>query len=161
VPLVIHLPGGEAGGRRVSTLAQQTDVLPTILELASVAAPPGLQGRSLLPRVRNADGEPPPEGDVGWSYLAKDNLLQQSVIGDRYKLIWYQRDDGGELQRLYDLHEDPGEGTNLARRRPVRAGYLRSLLRFVDHAWRPRAEVEEGSMDAELEERLRALGYLR
>jgi arylsulfatase A-like enzyme len=45
IPLIIHLPGGREGGRRVSTLARQVDVVPTIRSLLGLPADPDLPGR--------------------------------------------------------------------------------------------------------------------
>jgi arylsulfatase A-like enzyme len=45
-------PGGFAGGRVVDRIVSQVDLLPTILELAGLAAPPYAQGKSLLPLVQ-------------------------------------------------------------------------------------------------------------
>jgi arylsulfatase A-like enzyme len=55
VPLLVRLPGGEHGGRRVADPVALLDVLPTVLELAGATAPAGIHGRSLVPALR---GEP-------------------------------------------------------------------------------------------------------
>jgi len=46
IPLLVRLPGGEHGGRRVGEPAQIVDVAPTILDFAGIDAP-ALGGRSL------------------------------------------------------------------------------------------------------------------
>lgn len=53
VPLLVRLPGGEQGGRRVSGLVELTDVAPTALELAGLPALAGASGRSLVPALRS------------------------------------------------------------------------------------------------------------
>jgi arylsulfatase A-like enzyme len=55
VPLLIRLPGGEGGGKRVDAMVELVDVMPTLLELASATAPTGIHGVSLTPALR---GEP-------------------------------------------------------------------------------------------------------
>ncbi len=52
VPLVIRLPGA-APGRVVDDLVRLPDLAPTFLELAGVALPDGLYGRSLLPLLQS------------------------------------------------------------------------------------------------------------
>ena len=52
VPLMIRMPGGKNGGRRVSEVVQLVDVMPTILEVAGTVPPVGMQGMSLMPAVR-------------------------------------------------------------------------------------------------------------
>jgi hypothetical protein len=58
VPLMVRLPGGEEGGRRVKGLVELVDVMPTLLEAARAALPAGARGRSLLRALRGADLEP-------------------------------------------------------------------------------------------------------
>jgi N-sulfoglucosamine sulfohydrolase len=45
-------PGGFTGGRVVDAMVTHLDVYPTLCDLAGVAHPPWLQGRSLLPLVQ-------------------------------------------------------------------------------------------------------------
>ncbi len=52
VPLIIRMPGGKGGGRRVSEVVQLVDLMPTLLEVAGAVAPVGVQGMSLMPAVR-------------------------------------------------------------------------------------------------------------
>lgn len=55
VPLIVRLPGGEGGGKRVDAMVELVDVMPTLLELAGATAPAGIHGVSLAPALR---GEP-------------------------------------------------------------------------------------------------------
>lgn len=52
VPLMIRMPGGAGGGKRVDGVVELVDLMPTFLELAGAKAPEGMQGRSLMPAVR-------------------------------------------------------------------------------------------------------------
>ena len=59
IPLILHLPGSEGAGRRVAALTQNTDILPTLMELHGVAenvCRNPLHGKSWLPLIR---GEAP------------------------------------------------------------------------------------------------------
>lgn len=49
VPLMVRLPGGREGGRRVDGLVELLDVAPTLLDLAGLPELPGALGRSLVP----------------------------------------------------------------------------------------------------------------
>ncbi len=51
VPVIMRWPGRIPAGRRISGLVQQPDLMPTILEAAGIAAPSGLDGRSLWPSL--------------------------------------------------------------------------------------------------------------
>ncbi len=67
VPLVISLPHGERAGTRVAALTQTIDVMPTVLEAFGCAAPPHVQGHSLL---RAIAGETPRQ-DAIFGYFGK------------------------------------------------------------------------------------------
>ena len=58
VALLISWPGAIAANGASSELISNLDTLPTLLEAAEVAAPPGLQGRSFLPLLRGGQYEP-------------------------------------------------------------------------------------------------------
>lgn len=60
VPLLIRLPGGAHGGRRIDQEVQLVDLLPTVAELTGLPVDPGLHGRSLVPLLEGGDLEPVP-----------------------------------------------------------------------------------------------------
>jgi len=60
VPLVVRLPGGQGGGRRVPGLVDLTDVMPTLLEAAEAESPTGIRGRSLWSVLQGGAHEPRP-----------------------------------------------------------------------------------------------------
>ncbi len=47
IPLIMHLPGGERAGSRVSALTQTIDLMPTFLDIYGCPLPPFVQGHSL------------------------------------------------------------------------------------------------------------------
>jgi arylsulfatase A-like enzyme len=51
IPLIVHLPGDRRAGRRVESLTQTTDLMPTFLDYFGAPAPPHLQGTSLRPAL--------------------------------------------------------------------------------------------------------------
>lgn len=55
VPVLLRLPGGRDGGRRVDDLVELVDILPTVVEAVGATPPASARGRSLLPATR---GEP-------------------------------------------------------------------------------------------------------
>ena len=152
VPLLLKLPGGRLGGRRVAAPARLVDLFPTLLELAGLPVPAGIDGASLLPLL--APGAAGREAyaeayygriHFGWSELA-------SLVGGpggRYHYI-----EAPEPE-LYDLLEDPGETRNvLAGERRAYAALRRDLAPF-------RAELAPPApADAETAAKLAALGYL-
>ncbi len=58
VPLMVRLPGGAQGGRRVPGLVDLTDVMPTLLEAAGATPPASLRGRSLWSVLQGSEPDP-------------------------------------------------------------------------------------------------------
>ncbi len=159
VPLIIKLPGSRAAGRRPASVARQIDVMPTVLDTLGLPPPPGLDGASLLPRL----GDAVPAGDpASFAELSIGKLRLRSVADRGFKLIA----DASQHHRqprleLYRVHGDPGESRELAAEHPLELGYLRQLLRRLDHAAAARhTTAETAEVSDELRQRLEALGYV-
>lgn len=75
--------GGLTGGRRVADLTSNVDFTPTILDLAGLDVPDGLDGVSLAARLRSDDAPPPRDAVFGY-YQKKDS---RCIRTSRYKLI--------------------------------------------------------------------------
>jgi arylsulfatase A-like enzyme len=60
VALIVRPPGAwNTSPRRVTTIAAHLDIVPTLLDVAGAAIPSELEGRSLLPQLRDAEpGDP-------------------------------------------------------------------------------------------------------
>lgn len=52
VPLLLRMPGAEGALRRVSTLTQPCDLMPTLLQLFGISPPSTVQGQSFLGTIR-------------------------------------------------------------------------------------------------------------
>jgi choline-sulfatase len=156
VPLVIKWPGQHAG-ERIEQPAQLVDVLPTVLAVAGIDVPNGLDGRSLFPPSATASGEPAPL----ISRLDLDGNVIESVQLGALKLIRRSAQEGLTSHpaiELFDLETDPGERQNLAEARPVDVGYLSTLLtaeRRTPHG----VPAKPGPLPDAVREQLRALGY--
>jgi arylsulfatase A-like enzyme len=171
VPLLIVAPGAP-GGMKIETIVSLTDVGPTILDLAHIAAPPSFDGTSLrtLMGLRKPRGWWPFGGEeqlqrevpakVAFSELIKETTNRQrpherAVIRETHKLI--ENVDGG--REYYDLQADPGErdtqGIDAAQRVVLGDAIARFEERHAAHPT-PRSTT---AMDAETRERMRALGY--
>jgi arylsulfatase A-like enzyme len=121
VPLLIRYPPHFSGGGRVRSVVRLEDVAPTVLEMANLDVPEGLDGESLLRNLPNRVSRGimgPPDAflaRIGPELKPGDDLLElrtraRSVYDGRYHLIVYS--DGRE--ELYDLATDPREAVNLA-----------------------------------------------
>jgi len=124
IPLIMRWPGHIENNRRLTDLVEMVDVLPTLLHLLRLPAPPGLQGIDLEPLLARKPGAK--AHDVVFSeYLENEEAMVRSA---RYKLVvgtgHRLRRDGyitaapllfpSPFQRLYDLAADPGETKNLS-----------------------------------------------
>jgi arylsulfatase A-like enzyme len=163
VPLVIRLPGGEGAGREVAELADQIDVLPTILDHLGLEPPAPVDGRSLLPFLR---GDPaavePWAAEPSFAELRLDAKEMQSAVAGGWKLIL----DDSEFQRagpveLFHVADDPAETRNLHPHHPLEEGFLAQHLRALGiHRPEPAFDADTAEIDEELKGRLEALGYL-
>ncbi len=115
VPLAIRWPGRLAPRVITDVLASHADVFPTLLGLAGLAPPAGLQGRDLSARLLTGRGPLPDsvyaQGRIGTT------AEWRMVLRGFDKIIWNLRD---EVTGLYNLADDPGEMINLAGRRQHR-----------------------------------------
>jgi N-acetylglucosamine-6-sulfatase len=139
VPLVVAGPG--IAPRRAEPTVLNLDLAPTLLELAGVAKPAEMQGRSFAGVLRGSEGE------IRDSFLyeyANDAFLP--VIPDilavrqpNRKYVMYPQSPGEE--ELYDLVNDPHELTNLAGNPDfaiARAQLRQRLMRLLEETGAPR-----------------------
>jgi arylsulfatase A-like enzyme len=112
VPLVMQWPGHIPAGTATAGLVQNIDYAPTLLDAAGVEPREPMHGVSLLPLV----GPEPVEWERDLYYHFYENpgfhgvARHYGVRTDRYKLVYYYRNDEWEL---FDLVEDPEDQVNL------------------------------------------------
>ena len=131
IPLLIKVPG-QREGKELTQLTEQADLLPTILELAGVAARPRTEGISLVPALGGRQIE---------RAVFSMNFQQSKRLGPldtgtvamlegRWKYVHYF----GKIHypfippledELYDLAADPHEGSNQIAAQPHIAGRMR------------------------------------
>ena len=165
IPLWVRLPEGmKPTSTRLSALASNMDLLPTVADLVGVEPPAGdLRGVSLAPVLFDTAARPRESAVSHTSNRMNPNRFLPTLAirhGD-----WKYIHTSGGRDELYDLATDPGETEDLARQRPVIAGWLRQELRRKT-GFRPdtgglNLETGEVELDEELLERMRALGYVR
>ncbi|MCD4748322.1 MAG: sulfatase-like hydrolase/transferase [Thermoanaerobaculales bacterium] len=161
VPLIVRFPSGQWAGHRVAGTAELIDLLPSLMDLIGLQRPAGIHGHSFLPALRSPDDAQ--EVRASFACLARrpDTRLLKSIILGSAKLISNEVSDRPkDVSEFFDLKEDPLERDNLADQRPVEVGFLRALLSRTGASWEKREDVEAAVLDQDLEENLRALGYL-
>jgi len=83
VPLLISIPGRQ-GGRRIGAQVRLIDLYSTLLELAGVAVPDGVDARSLLP-ILDAES---PAGRAAFAYAASMNYGMAKIDPDGWMVSW-------------------------------------------------------------------------
>ena len=128
-PWIVRWPDVVKAGSICSTPVVSMDTFPTILEAAGLKPLPGkiLDGESLMPLLKQT-------GDLKRDAIYfhypnyafhKRNRLGGAIREGNFKLI--ERYDDGSIE-LYNLAEDIGEKSNLAKVRPDLAKRLRRKL---------------------------------
>ncbi len=94
VPLIVHLPQAEFGGRRIQTQVQTVDLAPTILDYLHLPPHRPAGGRSFLPILRGAGTAP---DQAALSQEGYGHMLVTSVRTKSYKYIRITRGGQGPL----------------------------------------------------------------
>lgn len=148
VPLIIKLPG-QAEGKRESRFVNQADVMPTLLREMGAAVPGAIEGTDLAVAERKLPS-------VTYFGPYEREYTEYAVYSSPWKLIW----SSDKPAQLYNVLEDAGEKNDQAAAHPEIVTELLALLE--KHQTRTSVVLNAGPMvmDAETEERLKAIGYV-
>ncbi|PIZ43523.1 MAG: hypothetical protein COY42_15670 [Armatimonadetes bacterium CG_4_10_14_0_8_um_filter_66_14] len=131
-PLFLHWPKGIAAGRRVQTMVNNVDLMPTLLDYAGLPVPAQCQGLSLRPFVEGTEDLNRPGFCEATHPTAA--AVRRMISTHEWKLWLYYQGRPSEQPfkesrplALYNLTEDPGEERNLADD-PAHAKVRRELL---------------------------------
>ena len=131
-PVIAAGPGISAKGRATSRVVEFVDIYPTLAALTGLPAPRDLQGRSLLPLLKNPKAK--------WDHPAVTQMrrgaaasayMGYSVRTEKWR--YTEWDKGKQGTELYDEVKDPTESNNLSadqKHQKVKADMQR-LLRSV------------------------------
>jgi arylsulfatase A-like enzyme/Tfp pilus assembly protein PilF len=167
VPLLLKLPAGRLGGKRVEDKVALADVAPSLLEAAGIPVPAAMQAQSLFPLMqaakmdaaRSAVGdrgkkqERPIYSETNYSHRAFGWSELRSWRTGKYLYVQAPK------RELYDQTSDPDAVKNLAPDAKAVADTLESQL---DNFQLKTSSVRTGptKLDPTQAEKLRALGYL-
>lgn len=157
IPLMVRMPGGDRGGRRVSQMVALADIMPTLAAIGGAEALGGLQGRDLSPLLAGEafDDDRPALFATGVKWQPHTFAART----DAKKLI---RNGESGRRQLFDVGEDPGERHDTSASAPkVLTDMERQLDAYLEEAARhPGIGEATAEIDPEVQERLRQLGYL-
>ena len=144
IPLLIAAPGVKPGVS--ANLVESVDLYPTLCELASVAAPAGLDGRSFASSLRDAAV---PARDHITHVYPRGERLGRAIRDPRYRMVEWKKpgapaDDA--VIELYDYETDPAESANIAAQHPDIVARLRALLAEQPEA-RPQVSAAQPKQD--------------
>jgi len=161
VPLMIRLPHGKGGGTRIGTPVSLVDFLPTVMDLIGMPVEDAMSGISLAPLMRGEEIAP---RLLYAEYGATDKFWAKSVWDAdwRYTEILL---DGKLTAELFNRALDPREELDLAEQRPDLVELYSAALDLRFGPERRRVQDRDApptpvQLDPEVEERLRALGYV-
>jgi len=108
-PMIVRVPGLTQLGRSSTRLVELVDIFPTLAELCGVTPPKNLQGRSIVPLLKDsaAIGK-----NHAYTVVKRGQELGWAVRFERWRYTEWITPDQNEL---YDLAADPREWTNLAK----------------------------------------------
>jgi arylsulfatase A-like enzyme len=140
-PLLVRWPGVTKAGSENGNIVSLVDFAQTFLDIAGVAMPADMQGKSLVPLFR---GETPADWRKSLYYHYYEFPVphrvrpHRGVITDRYKLIHYYKPDVDDWE-LLDREKDPLEVKNFYND-PAYADTVKQLHAELD---RLRKEVQD------------------
>ncbi|MBI3072731.1 MAG: sulfatase-like hydrolase/transferase [Deltaproteobacteria bacterium] len=160
VPAVIYAPGRVRPGTRIKSLSRLVDIGPTLLDLAQIPVPKGLDGISLRPELEGRAGPV----RVGMTHhksirglVTPDHLFLEDT-GNTI-LSWPSHNAKAPVDKvqLYDRRTDPFGQKNIAAAHPDIVARLRAALTVLEKG---RRHTPTTPLSAEVRRLMRQAGYL-
>jgi iduronate 2-sulfatase len=111
-PLLVRAPGVTPS--RIAALTEFVDIFPSLCELAGLPAPPGLEGISFVPLLK--DPNLPWKKAAFSQYPRGGGKMGYTLTDGRHRYTEWIVTQTGEVaaRELYDHEKDPGETVNVA-----------------------------------------------
>lgn len=126
VPMIASWKGKIAPSSTSNLISAFWDVLPTLAEVASVAAPENIDGISFLPELLN-NGEQKQHDFLYWEFPSYGG--QQAVRMGDWKAIRKNIFEGNLQIELYNLQNDPTEQQDVAAKNPEIVKQIAQLMK--------------------------------
>ncbi|WP_414663015.1 sulfatase [Horticoccus sp. 23ND18S-11] len=138
-PLLLSVPGMKHAGTRTNALVEFVDIYPTLSELAGLALPSHLEGRSFKPVLENPTRAWKPAAFSQYPRGVNGRqLMGYSMRTERHRFtVWVERNDHAKVDaiELYDHQVDPQENTNIAKN-PANAALVERLMTQWRAGWK-------------------------
>ncbi|MBV9119173.1 MAG: sulfatase-like hydrolase/transferase [Chloroflexi bacterium] len=168
VPLILRLPGQASAGMVHDGVVPTSDLAPTLLEAAKLPREPRHMGRGLLRLVNGGAGHEHVICEVTGEFQ-DEGLRKFAVVTATHKYETAFSGDQRVRELLRDFRSDPGETRDFAAEQPDLCRELTGVLDAHLARFHARGEPEPAAvaasadsdaLSAEVEERLRGLGYI-
>lgn len=165
IPLWVRYPRDEAGGARAQGWASLVDLFPTLLTAAGYAAAPTSSGFPLEDAVDHERAQPVVAVSDGivWKHFRDkfdstraeewDRVWGSGYLGNRKVIV----DAATGAVRAFDVSHDPAESQDLW---PAESDSLTAVASAAREAGAKTMASGPASLDRDVEERLKAWGYL-
>ena len=151
VPFI--LSGATPHDRVIDDQVRTIDMMPTLLDLAHIAPPKDIPGRSLVPLLRGEKVDPAPAAAIHFP----NGEPEYTLVLYLWKLFFRPKSNARELFRLDD---DPGENHDLAASEPARLDDMLQQLQALIKLPPPASAHPAAPMDPETIKRLKTLTYI-
>jgi arylsulfatase len=144
VPLIVRWTGRIAAGATCDRVTGFEDWMPTLLELAGLTRPSGIDGISFWPSLMGKAQEPRP-------FLYREfpgYRGQQSILAGNWKLVRSELAGPKPQTQLFDLEADPSEARDVSSQNP---GVLARLLQLMNSQHAPSREFPFPALDKAIE----------
>lgn len=148
VPFFIRWDGKFPAGRDIDRLAGQTDLLPTLAEIAGAKLPENqVEGRSLLTLIQNEEAAKTWPDRYLFTHVARwpvhanpDDYIWKgaAVRNQRFRMVG--------TDELYDMQADPGQTTNVIAKHPEVAADMKLAFETFWEEARPLMVNEDAPM---------------
>lgn len=151
VPLIIKYPSSRLNGKRVNSLVELVDIMPTILDLLNIPVEHDLQGLSFAGLIKNGMNVTVHKYAVSEASKHKWSILRE----DGWKLLY-----SSQGKELYNINIDPLEHNNLAENNlDIQVSLMKDFF-----LWREYHKKEEKTdnylkLDSDMIEKLKKAGY--
>ena len=164
VPLVMKFPNSEFKGTKVKAKSRSIDIMPTVLETASVKYnKKHLDGKSLMDLIEGRELEDRTFiSDLAYKNVYDTTPAMIATNENNLKIILSKSKESVKDIEIYDLQRDPKEKTNIIGKQRK---FGQKLIDILNEYYREKQKVqrkkEQLQLDEKLKEKLRALGYLQ